>query len=472
MKTNINSRLVGWLRNLYALLDYLQDVLAQYPRKPRKTEHDADLQKHVRRIASEFEHGFSVNGNKFLSIKDTFENIIIYGITGTGKSTVLIQPSLLRAIGKASIILNDVSGEHGTAISGAFKAAGYRVLYLVWSDHRYGYYNPMSHVRTVSELRRLCALIIHTALGRSEPFWNSSAQSCLELFAQIVYAQAEEFRSFANVVHLLNVFSYKPALIDALVVSLNDPKLLAEYKAFVAAEPKTQANVLYTTKAALTVFSHEEAALVTSRNEIDFESMRSIPTILFIQCNVVDQKFFSLLTSVLFTQFFRHVLDSIAPPNLLPVYAIIDEAGSLDLSSVLATAMVTARKARVSIVQAYQSQSQLQAIFSEPDARTISENAKTKLYLPGIPINTATELSRQFGNFSFSDETGIHKRALFEPSELHELDSILAVYANKRAMLFPLKPVYKNPRFKHLLNLPPYRPQYDTINAVLPLIPL
>ena len=425
----------------------------------RKTKHDADFEKKLGKIVSPWNGGFSVNGSLFLSIKDTLENVLIIGGTGTGKSSAVLVPGLLNGIGSASYVVNDVALELAEQTAAAFASDEYTVRFLSFTDSKYGHWNPMAHIKTTDELRRLCSLLITTSMGSGgDAFWLHSSTQCLELFSQLACTLDPEYHCFSVVLQLINLYKAEPKKCDALAVKAGG-RILAQYKSFVGIEAKTQSNIIATTLAAIGIFANDGVAAVTSKNDIDFETFRKEKTIVFLRTSILDQKYFGVLTSIFFSQLWRYVLAHPPTNSDIPIFSVLDECASMDLRASLPTAISTLRKVKNSLILCFQSISQIKSIYSEHDARTILENTKTKLYMPGIPYAQALEISQLAGDFEFETELGTKRKALLTASEIHELTKILMTYGNKRLMLWPIKPAYESQRFQHLLELPTYYPK-------------
>ena len=60
-------------------------------------------------LLSSFNYGFNLTGNRQLSVKKSFENSMVVGGSGRGKSSAIILPTLFSTNG--SFIINDPSGE-------------------------------------------------------------------------------------------------------------------------------------------------------------------------------------------------------------------------------------------------------------------------------------------------------------------------------------------------------------------------
>ena len=56
------------------------------------------------------ERGFCLTGDKCLSIKDSYSNCLIFGGSGSGKSSRVLIPSILKMAGFSSLVIHDPSG--------------------------------------------------------------------------------------------------------------------------------------------------------------------------------------------------------------------------------------------------------------------------------------------------------------------------------------------------------------------------
>jgi len=89
--------------------------------------------------------GFCINGKYNLSLKDSYQNALIIGGTGTGKSSVILIPSMYTMQG--SMIIHDPSSELFLKSSGRLKERGYKVQILNFADAQYSVgFNPLARV--------------------------------------------------------------------------------------------------------------------------------------------------------------------------------------------------------------------------------------------------------------------------------------------------------------------------------------
>lgn len=446
--------LAHWIEGIFSL------IVSAIP-EPKQTEYDADFFP-ASEMLSRFNKGFTINGRS-LTLEDSFKNILVTAQTGAGKSSCICIPTCFNLIGNASFCVNDPSGEIAEKVTGALMKAGYDIKIINYTKPGFGGFNPLRRVKNRSDAQKISEQIIYTALGRGgkDPFWNVSASSCLSLFVELACSLPEEQRTMSSVIQMINTFSYNPEAIDKLVVRAKNPVLLQEYKVFVSYDPKVVQSVIATVKAATKIFSDPFVAVTTAYDSIDFEACRKMPTAIFFNNSVTNMKYFGVITSIFFEQFFAEILSRIPDKKELPVFFLIDEASSLYLNS-LQTVCSNIRKSRAGLMAIFQSYHQVVSMYGSDDANAIRENCFTSVYLPGQPLDVCKELSTVLGSFQFTDDTGNkHTRLLLTPSEVHEMEEALVLCGNKRAIRLPMRPYYESTKLQALSTLKPYQPPQE-----------
>lgn len=401
--------------------------------------------------------GFSLTGKRNLSVKDSYTNALIIGGTGTGKSSVVLIPSIYSM--QSSFIIHDPSGELYRKTSGQLKSRGYEVLLLNFANPPISFgYNPLARANNSSEIQKVASLLIDNAFGQrsKDPFWNTQATALLSMLIGILKKQDSCFQNLANVRHLLNQLGSSPKSIDALFSKDADEVLFSEYKSFIAYDDKVVNGVIATAKAALQIFSDESVAKVTVEDTISFSDFRKKKVALFIQNSVADQKYYSVLTSIFFEQLFSFLLGRFAESGEHDVFMLIDEASSLNLPT-LPLAVANLRKHRAGTMLLIQDFAQLVHHYGKYDAEAIRSNCFAKMYFTGQSLETSAELEKTLGKFEYEDEDGKKMvRSLMTNDEIRTMKSsrALLVCGNHPPILAKLVPYYKRSQYKKFSELP------------------
>jgi len=442
--------------------------------RDKKTEYTANFLP-AGEVLSKQHKGFCLTGTRSLTIEASFQNCLCLGGSGSGKSSRVLIPSILKMAGASSLVINDPSGELFHKTSGALLQAGYKVKTINYSQPECSEgFNPLERAKTLSDIQKISKLVILNSLGQGkDPFWNLSAEALISLFCRyLVHHCAPEFRTMHNVLYLINSFGTPSAKkIDPLIVKTQDKGLIADYKAFVGYDPKVLMNIIATCRAALNIFNDPAVAKVTAHDTVDFKVFRHEKTALFINNSVNDMRYYSAITAIFLEQFFAEVMSRI-PGNELPIFFLIDEASSTYFSS-LNVVISNIRKAKAGILQIYQSASQIVDLYGQSIAKAITENSYAKVYMSGQPITVAQELEQTLGKFEYRDEKEVrHIRSLMTADEIRQLDESLILCGNKPAIKAKMKPYYEQSKLRRLSELPPFQPTNKLPFDTPPLIQL
>ncbi len=408
-------------------------------------------------LVSGFNSGFCLTGNKNLSVKDSYQNCLIIGGTGTGKSSIVLIPSLYKM--KGSYIVHDPSGELFQKSAGYLKQKGYEVKVLNFAHPEISAnYNPLARARNSSDIQKIASLLVENSMGgnKKEPFWNNLSVSLITMLIQILKTQGVEFQNLYNVRCLLNSMGGNHEAVDTFFSDSADEKLFCEYKSFLAYDDKVTNGVIANCKAALQIFNDENVAKVTSTDNINFEDFRNKPTVLYIQNSVADQKYYSIITSIFFEQLFSYTLSRFPKETEQNIFFLIDECSSLHLPTLpLATANV--RKHRAGILLIIQDYFQLVNNYGKYESDAIRANCFAKMYFTGQSLETAKELEQLLGKFEYKDkEEKKVVRSLMTSDEIRMLkqNRAILICGHFPPVLAKLHPYYKSIRYRGYSNIP------------------
>jgi type IV secretion system protein VirD4 len=423
----------------------------------RRTQFNADFISSSTLLSTQAK-GFCLTGRESLSIEDSFSNAIVLGGTGSGKSSRILIPSILKMADTSSLIVHDPSGELFQKTSGALEQKGYEVKAINYSDPDCSEgYNPLHRVQSISDIQKISKLIVHTSLGQGkDPFWNTSAESLISLFIRyVVYYAPAEYRTLGNVLYLINTFGASGEKVDKLIVQSRDASLISDYKAFVAYDLKMLMSIVATARASLAIFGDPSVAAVTSFDTIDFDRFRHEKTVLYINNSVSDMRYYSAISSVFFEQFVGALMKRLPNKGELPIFFLLDEASSLYLN-ILSTAVSNIRKHSGGILQVYQHYNQMVDLYGVAQARNIAAICYTKVYMKGQSIETAKELESVLGKFEFTDDDDILRtRQLMAADEIRQLEESIILCGNKPPIKAKMIPYYEQKLLKTMTQLQP-----------------
>ncbi len=301
-----------------AIFTGIGDMIVSASSGRRKEAYNADFLP-VDKLLSKHEKGYCLTGDRSLSIKDSYSNAICFGASSSGKSSIVLLPSILKMT-ESSLVIHDPSKELFLKSAQVKKEQGFTVKVLDYTNPKQSQkYNPLFRVKTISDIKKLSKILIQTTLGTSskDSFWNVSAENLLSLMIRytIFYAPIA-CQNLNYVLKLIEEFTGSPKAVDIKFVGTKDEELLAMYKAVVALDPKMMLSITATATASLSMFSDPEIAEVTKKDTIDFEIFRKEKTVLYINNSVNNMAYYSTITSIFFNNFMQALCKSCRPKKI------------------------------------------------------------------------------------------------------------------------------------------------------------
>lgn len=441
-----------------------------------------------RRLLSRKHSGLVLNGRDRLTEARSFQHLAVVAPTGAGKTTRVVVPNLLQL--SSSCVVTDPSGEVFERTSGYLMSRGFEVKVLNLGNVRQSLcFNPLHRAITHSEIRKAVGILVDSAFpsdrGESS-FWNDGAKSILGVLARCLQAEAREFRNLANLRYLLNCFGSDGRLIEDFVSRAADEATFREYKAFLAQDDRVMQGMLSTARTALDPISDPDLAMVTGSESLNFESLRSRKTIIYVIVPEHEIRYYSFVLSLLYSQLFSFCM-SAPTEDQEPILFMLDEFAHARVPQ-FSTLITTLRKRRVSCTVILQDVEQLTAVYGRADAATILNGCTSRIFLPGLSLQSCRDLELVLGNSTVRvKETGLHAmgadpatyrdremgRPLLTASEIRQLpdDQAILIHANRAPALLKMTPFYRD---RELLKRSQLRAANLPANdrAPVPLVPL
>ncbi len=420
--------------------------------------------------------GFCLTGKGNLSVKNSYQGALVVGGTGTGKSSITLLPSLYTM--RSSFIVHDPSGELFSKSAGHLTDKGYSVRTLNFTNPIVSSgYNPLARVHSSSDIQKIASMLVANALGNNskDPFWNTQATALLSMLITILKKQPEEYYNLYNVRQLLNdLGGGNTKAVDSLFSRHADSVLFSEYKSFIAYDEKVISGVIATCKAALQIFSDDSVAKVTSYDTLNLADFRNKKVALFVQNSIADQKYYSILTSIFFEQFFSYILSRFPKEEEQDIFFLIDEASSLKLPT-LPLAVANVRKHRAGIMLIIQDFNQLVHTYGKHEADAIRANCFAKMFYTGQSLETAKELEQTLGRFEYRDDDGkVIVRPLMTNDEIRTMkkDQALLICGHLQPMKAKLHPYYENRKLRYYGEIPAPELYNHVSIETIPILPL
>lgn len=397
--------------------------------------------------------------------------------SGSGKSASYSIPNAFQMLG--SYIFTDPKGELYDKTAGYLRENGYeiKVLNLVRPQYSDGY-NPLMHISSQIDVDVIASTIIkgqQAEGGKSDPFWDDSAEMLLKaLIYYLIATRPEEEQNLASCAELVRAANSNGGsnLLTELMSQLPyDHPARMNYKSIEIAPEKTYSSILSTLQSKLGKFDSKEIAELTSTDTIDFEEIGSKKTALYVISSDTHTAYDFLLT-IFFAQLIQQLYD-FADQNggklKVPTYFILDEFANIGKIPDFDKKISTSRSRKISFSVILQNIDQLEAVY-EKSYETIMGNCDTHLFLGSNSYKTVEYFSKALGEKTIErDSVSINRdrqnwktgksvsdqvmaRALMTPDELRRMDDDDCIIFEKGIKPVKAKKFYyfKHPMAKKL----------------------
>jgi type IV secretion system protein VirD4 len=339
-----------------------------------------------------------------------YRHTLVVGPPGSGKSSGLIIPNLLRERGTRSLVIVDPKNELIECTYAAVRrhADPWVVNFLDPVTSRA--YNPLALIgdNAVEALNLAECWIANTGKSQSEPFWDNAARlliSAIILHLNAVY-QTGGGATLTDLAGFLSSQSSKE-IIEALRTSPSIKARNTTYGFLKSMElnERLLGSVFTEVAQRFQLLFDEAIQATTSRQEIDFAELadpaRPRPVALYLALDPSKATILRPLTACFFMQLFAALLQiAYASPKMVlgrPVMMYLDEFGNMGAIPDMARLMTTMRSARIGCMVAVQDLAQIGANYGRDGKQIIITGCGTKIALAMTSADDAEWFSKQCG---------------------------------------------------------------------------
>lgn len=432
------------------------------------------------------EDGLNLTKNIRLKKEKDYEGICLIGPTGAYKTSTLFMNNLLDDKIQGSIIVTDPKGELFEKTSGYQEEVCKRKVYkLDFMDvARSEKYNLLENCKSEEEVIALAStLLVNGALsielmtskktGGAE--WIMMAEP---LFASVLLYVKDFKKPFNTVEFALSLLTnLKTSQLEKLIKNSGNLAAETQFLIFmqVGGADRTEGSIRITLATNTKLFTDRTVNKINGDTTFNIEDFRSEESILYIIYPERKSSYLAPFIAPFFSQIMDKSLDNYSNKSL-PIHFMFDEFGNLGMLNNFSINAATVRSRKISLSVCLQSISQLYQIYGNNSSKSILNNLKTKIVLPGITdvetLNYISTLcgfkeievkskSQSGGKSSYS--TSKTKRKIFEEGELRTLPKkqALIITDNKMPVLDDLEPYFETE--KESLIIDPAK--YKTLNS-------
>jgi type IV secretory pathway TraG/TraD family ATPase VirD4 len=237
----------------------------------------------------------------------------------------------------------------------------------------------------------------------ADPYWDQAAVSLLS--AEIAYTKmTDKDATFADVLELHDMLSIEDGYgtvstsLDALFDDVDEKCFAVScWKSFKSLPIRTAGCVFGTLNTTIdTIFTPELREMIANKPSIDFEEFAKNKTALFVTTSAVNPSlhfYVNMFYAQAFKQLFEYAEgcpDGVLP---IPVHMLCDDFACGGRVLNFPEYISIFREKGISVTLLLQSESQLEQMYGEDNATTIINNCDTYIFLGGMDLLTARNIS-------------------------------------------------------------------------------
>lgn len=338
-------------------------------------------------------------------------NILVIGASGSGKTISILEPRILESFSKsliATVTKRRIVNKYGVVM----RKRGYEVWDLNFVHPGEGNcgYDPLMHISSHNDITFLARSIVmanpQKAKSNADPYWDSGATSLLA--AEISYIlMTEDNPTFADVLdfHSKLTFEERNGVIatnyDRAFERLaeKDPLCFAVgcWKSFKQLPARTAGCIFSALNTTIdSVFTPELKKIFRMKRMVDFETLATKKTVLFVTTSPVNSSlnsFISTFYGTAFKDLFEFAEERADGRLPIPVDVLCDDFATGCPIHRFEQYISIFREKGLSATILIQSESQLISLYGEDRATTIINNMDTIVYLGSMDLETGRNIS-------------------------------------------------------------------------------
>lgn len=427
--------------------------------------------KDVKEYLSPKNTGLLIDGySRRLSEEVSFQNVAVYGVTGTGKSSAFVRPNIFDKADRPSVIVvNDMSGDLYRDTSGQMAAKGYRVIVLNPHDLAHSHrYNPFLDIQNENETIHLAQMFVQAVSGGDgkDKIWSSGAERFVTFFLKCLRKSENRYNTPHNLYYLFQNFGDDGSALHRFVAecSYDDEFMINEWKSLLSVHKDGILSFIMNATTALKIFANRDVCELTASSDIDLSTLRRQKTIIYIVTPPQYQKMYQPVTSMFFLSLLQACMRELPKRGDLPVYFLYDEFGNSFLPDfdVFAT---TVRKYKISMMLFMQGINQLVKSYGRNTTSVILSGIATQISFGAAEQETAEYFERRAGKVRVIQRPKLKdphienysEYNLINASEIRELPAgqLLVISDNRKTALIDVVPSHQNPKFRRMMKKKP-----------------
>ena len=404
-----------------------------------------------------------INDGKNMWVDNGEYHTLIIGMSGSGKTTALVDPQVRTLIrNNESIVVSDPKGEIYRDHGNHLKACGYNVVVINFREPTTGNsWNPLTVPYNMYKqgkkdkakelLEDISQNILISKESQNDPFWETSAADYFNAFALSLFEDASENEvNISSISRMVSDGEVKNGMRSTFAKDFFELKgtesAIYQYaKGTILAPDDTRSSILSVAQSKLRTFaSREELSEMLSFTDFSMEDVGRQKTAVFLIVHD-EKKTYHPLATIFIKQLYEVLIDVAHknPEGYLKYRTnfILDEFANMpELKDV--DAMVTAARSRhIRFTFIIQNFSQLDDVYGEKKAETIRSNCGNLVYLLTNELAALEKISKLCGEVKSKEKEKTVSTPLVTVTDLQKMkrNEIIVIRMRQRPFRTVLK---------------------------------
>lgn len=414
---------------------------------------------------SVFNRGLSPNGGtQTMTVEASSRHVLIFGSSGSGKSSCFYSNNLLGAPGRfGSTITADFSQSLREICSGyqaSFPDTEIYQLHPERPDVSIGI-NPLDNLDE-NGARQIAHVIIGQHTG-GDAYWHTMSGHLCAILIELLQYVPVDLCHLGSLYSLTEQMMANPESVEKWFLRYAPDPTWQSFLALKAIPDRTFNGIISTLLSKLSPLRSPATQRIFAKTTIDFNEFRTKPRHLFVHGSELNSEVNSLTISLVSSVAMRHFMSHRPKPGNRNIYCMFDEASLMSVP--LDVWLSQSRKHNISISASFQSVGQLES-KGHGYAKTVQESVGTTIHFPGQSIETANRLSALLGKYEFDQDGQRRVRELMTPSEVRSCGKIIMLHGHTPPMVLPPKPYYNQLGYHLFKKLPPAKTIGSAVKTV------
>lgn len=399
-----------------------------------------------------------------VAVEDSVRHAIVSGPTGSGKTSRVLIPNLIKRFDASAIVTEATAGDEPPDLyqktSGFRKALGSQVYYFNPDDLTSHRINPIDQLQSVDDVQVLTNLIIENTNkkdgGGGEQIWDNSERHLLT--ALLLHAAGTK----GSLLQVRDMLTGGQEGMKKQLLASPVEKARKEYMAFYNVSTEGFRNgVISGLMVRLNLWVSPRIAALTAHTDIDMEALERDVFTLYLA--VPAQKgHLKPLTALVFNYILSRATERTFAK---PIFLCLDEFTNFGRIPDFANKISIIRHRNLGTILGFQDYIQLVKTYGKEDAQNLWNNIGTKVLFKPNDLDTAKKISESLGTETFYERKIASSgqvqerefgRPLMSPGEVLAMDDERAIVFTRRTDPIKLK-TYTYKSFLEEMSMPPPR---------------